>query len=636
MNRTATIEKLVSTTGAYMVVDIAPVLCVTPTIGLLKRCTKNWLTLAALGLVNFASASQAQVQKTVLVINQFGQSAPVSVLISNQLRAAVHSDGRFQVQFYWENLDAADLSDDSLNVQRALIAQRYLGQHLDLIVLVGPDVAHFLTDKSKPFYPGVPVVFCCSSPGQPGQPVADYRSTGSWLQFDPAKTVDAALRLLPATSHVFVVAGQSRFDKGVVALAKASLASYEGKVDITYLTDLSMNQLQKRLKQLPDHSIVLFLTYFKDAQGREFLNSAEALPMIEAASNAPVFGVVDLYVGRGVVGGFAVNVEEQGRIAGRDVVEILGGKAPQDIPVVHGHSIYIFDWRALKHWNLDERRLPAGSTLVYLEPTIWDRYKPHLLTGLLVIVSLSLLVAFLLYRRRQHERMQAAEQFGGMLINAQEDERRRIASDLHDDFSQRLAMLSLGLDSAAQMIPESSTEANRHIQELSDNAAELGADLHTLSRRLHSSSLDKLGVTAAVSALCKEFAAQLGIKIECGLDSIPRSIDPSVALCIFRLTQEALRNVRKHSGGSQVQVNLHLEDSTIHLSVCDQGIGFNRKELRPNAGLGLRIMEERVRQVGGQIDIQSELGMGTKIVARLPMQAQDGQEWARAHHINEG
>ena len=636
MNRTATIEKLVSTTGAYMVVDIAPVLCVTPTIGLLKRCTKNWLTLAALGLVNFASASQAQVQKTVLVINQFGQSAPVSVLISNQLRAAVHSDGRFQVQFYWENLDAADLSDDSLNVQRALIAQRYLGQHLDLIVLVGPDVAHFLTDKSKPFYPGVPVVFCCSSPGQPGQPVADSRSTGSWLQFDPAKTVDAALRLLPATSHVFVVAGQSRFDKGVVALAKARLASYEGKVDITYLTDLSMNQLQKRLKQLPDHSIVLFLTYFKDAQGREFLNSAEALPMIEAASNAPVFGVVDLYVGRGVVGGFAVNVEEQGRIAGRDVVEILGGKAPQDIPVVHGHSIYIFDWRALKHWNLDERRLPAGSTLVYLEPTIWDRYKPHLLTGLLVIVSLSLLVAFLLYRRRQHERMQAAEQFGGMLINAQEDERRRIASDLHDDFSQRLAMLSLGLDSAAQMIPESSTEANRHIQELSDNAAELGADLHTLSRRLHSSSLDKLGVTAAVSALCKEFAAQLGIKIECGLDSIPRSIDPSVALCIFRLTQEALRNVRKHSGGSQVQVNLHLEDSTIHLSVCDQGIGFNRKELRPNAGLGLRIMEERVRQVGGQIDIQSELGMGTKIVARLPMQAQDGQEWARAHHINEG
>ena len=154
MNRTATIEKLVSTTGAYMVVDIAPVLCVTPTICLLKRCTKNWLTLAALGLVNFASASQAQVQKTVLVINQFGQSAPVSVLISNQLRAAVHSDGRFQVQFYWENLDAADLSDDSLNVQRALIAQRYLGQHLDLIVLVGPDVAHFLTDKSKPFYPG--------------------------------------------------------------------------------------------------------------------------------------------------------------------------------------------------------------------------------------------------------------------------------------------------------------------------------------------------------------------------------------------------------------------------------------------------------------------------------------------------
>ena len=218
------------------------------------------------------------------------------------------------------------------------------------------------------------------------------------------------------------------------------------------------------------------------------------------------------------------------------------------------------------------------------------------------------------------------------MINAQEDERRRIASEIHDDFSQRLAVLSLGLDTAAQLIPESNVEANRQMQELSNNACELGADLHSLSRSLHSSSLDKLGVTPAVFAQCKEFAAQKGIKIESELDDIPRTIDSSVALCIFRLVQEALRNVRKHSGGSQVQVILHLVDSTIHLSVCDQGIGFNRGELTSNGGLGLRIMEERVRLVGGQIEIQSELGKGTRIIARLPMQPNvqhQGLDWEK-------
>ncbi|MDR3411680.1 MAG: hypothetical protein P4L87_12190, partial [Formivibrio sp.] len=213
-----------------------------------KRATKSWLLLVPLGLVIFAPASQAQFKKTILVINEFGQSAPVSVIVADQIRSALQSDRRFQVQFYWENLDAIDLSDDSLKEQRASVARRYLGQQLDMIVLVGPDPLRLLTDRSMAFYPDVPVVFCCAAQGQPAQPLADSRSTGSWLQFEPAKTLDAALRLLPETRQVFVVTGQSRFDKGVAALAKAGLSSYGGKLAVTYMTDLPMKGLQERLR----------------------------------------------------------------------------------------------------------------------------------------------------------------------------------------------------------------------------------------------------------------------------------------------------------------------------------------------------------------------------------------------------
>lgn len=581
-------------------------------------------------------ASQELVRKTILMINEVGLSTPAMTLATDQILSTLRSDPRFQVQFYWENLDAMDLSNDALNEQRALVAQRYLGQKLDLIVLVGPDPMRLLADRSKAIYPDVPIVFCCTGQGQPGQPIVDSRSTGVWLQFEPAKTLDAALRLLPETRQVFVVGGQTRFEMGVIALTKAGLTSYEPRVDITYLTDLPMKQLQDRLRHLPSHSIVVFLTFFKDAQGRHFVSATQALPMVVAASNSPVFGVVDVYLGRGIVGGFVVSLEEQGKIAGRDILEILGGKSPRDIPVVRGSSVYMFDWRALRRWNLDQSKLPAGGNILFREPTVWERYRLTVLTGLLlVIASLALLIVYLLKKQRQLKlARKAQEQLSGMLINAQEEERRRIASEIHDDFSQRLAVLSLGLETAAQIIPESPDEANLQLQELSKGAGELGADLHSLSRRLHSASLESLGLTPGISALCKEFAAQQRIKIESKLDSIPRVVDAAVALCVFRIVQEALRNVKKHSGSAIAQVILRLADNTIHLSVCDQGVGFNRKELTESAGLGIRSMAERARLLGGQFEIQSKPGTGTQVDVCLPLQPRlrEGPSAERTHY----
>ena len=586
-----------------------------------NRALKLWPLIVALGLVVFAPASQAQIRKTILVINQFGQSLPVSEIVTNQIRSALHSDPRFQIQFYWENLDAADLSNDSLKVQRALVAQRYLGQKLDLIALVGPDPLRLLADQSEAFYPDVPVVFCCSAQGQPGQPVVDSRSTGSWLQFEPAKTLDAALRLLPQTRQVFVVAGLSKFDKGVAALTKAGLTSYEARLDITYLTNLSMKQLQERLSNPPSHSIVLFLTFFKDVEGREFASTTEALPMVIAASNAPVFGVSDTYLGRGIVGGFVISLEEQGKIAGRDILEILGGKSPQDIPVVHGPSYYMFDWRALRRWNLDESKLPPGSVILFREPSLWEPYKLIVLTGLLFVVSLAVLIVYFIYKQRQLKMARKSpERLSGMLINAQEQERRRIASEIHDDFSQRLATLTLGMETAAQNISVSPEEANLQLQELSSAAIDLGTDLHTLSHRLHSATLENLGLTPGLSALCKEFSAQQGIKVETTLDLVPRSVDPDAALCVFRIAQEALRNVKKHSRASSAQVRLQLGDNTIHLSVCDRGVGFNPRELPNREGLGMRSMEGRARLLGGRFKIQSTAGTGTTIDVWVPLQ----------------
>src|SRR5271155_1685104 len=212
-------------------------------------------------------------------------------------------------------------------------------------------------------------------------------------------------------------------------------------------------------------------------------------------------------------------------------------------------------------------------------------------------------------QRKQEE--QELLKLSGQLIHAQEEERSRLARELHDDFNQRLAMLAFDLESASQMIADSPLVAKERLRDLWNRAAGLGDDLHSLSHRLHSSTLENLGLALGLSSLCHEFSEQQGVEIDFEHENVPRGINSDVALCVFRIVQEALRNVKKHSGAKRAEVRLRGEDELLYLSVSDTGVGFD-KQLRPSrGGLGIRSMEERLRLVGGRIDLVSDINRGT-------------------------
>jgi signal transduction histidine kinase len=237
-----------------------------------------------------------------------------------------------------------------------------------------------------------------------------------------------------------------------------------------------------------------------------------------------------------------------------------------------------------------------------------------------LLVGMGLLTIYLLFERKQLKRARKTqEQLSGMLINAQEQERSRLAAEIHDDFSQRLAVLSLGLESAAEAVPESMEEANRQIKELMESASELGADLHTLSHRLHSSTLERLGLVAGVGSFCKEFTAQHGTQVAFSHHNVPRSVSPDVALCLFRIVQEGLRNVQKHSGAANAQVRLETVDGMLHLSISDDGAGFDVEGRADRQGLGVWSMQERARLVGGRFEIHSKKQEGTTIDVCTPI-----------------
>jgi signal transduction histidine kinase len=210
----------------------------------------------------------------------------------------------------------------------------------------------------------------------------------------------------------------------------------------------------------------------------------------------------------------------------------------------------------------------------------------------------------------------------GRLIDAQEDERNRIAREIHDDYSQRLAVLANDLEELAEKnIQGSHATEGQRLHQLWNDVSEIVADLHSLSHSLHSSTLDNLGLVAGVKALCTEFAGQQQMQIQFAHGNVPRVIPAAVALCLFRISQEGLRNIKRHSGTNGAEVCLEGVDEQLHLSVTDRGKGFDVNDRSPLSGIGIRSMEERLRSLGGHLEIHSRPMEGTRIDAWLPLTA---------------
>jgi PAS domain S-box-containing protein len=220
---------------------------------------------------------------------------------------------------------------------------------------------------------------------------------------------------------------------------------------------------------------------------------------------------------------------------------------------------------------------------------------------------------------------QEREALAGRLIDAQEQERSRLARELHDDFNQRLAVLAIDLERCAETIGHSPAQASQRMLELWNRASEIGADLHTLSHQLHSSTLQSLGLILGVGAFCDEFSQQQGIQVDLAHENIPGSVPPEVALCLFRIVQEGLRNVKKHSCSSRAEVRLEGSDGAIHLSLFDHGKGFDPRDPSTHAGLGMRSMEERLRLIGGRFELHSAPMKGTRIDVWVPLKTAIGR-----------
>ena len=268
--------------------------------------------------------------------------------------------------------------------------------------------------------------------------------------------------------------------------------------------------------------------------------------------------------------------------------------------------------RITEHFDLTFRMWASDGRLVWIQNLISlgpEGEGATKLHGFMIDVS---------ERKRAEESL---KDLGGRLIAAQEEERRRVARELHDDFNQRLAVLSLELEQLGQRI-QKPVGLRRSVQRLQAQAQEIAAEIHRLSYKLHPSKLDHVGLATAIRSLCTELTESGKLKVDFHQTGFPAVLDRDVTLCVYRIAQEGLRNCAKHSGAASARVVLTRTRNAVRLVVSDNGCGFNTKTALMDKGLGFISMKERLHILGGEMNVYSRPLRGTRVEISVPLKLQ--------------
>jgi len=219
--------------------------------------------------------------------------------------------------------------------------------------------------------------------------------------------------------------------------------------------------------------------------------------------------------------------------------------------------------------------------------------------------------------RQQTE--QQLQSLTAQLMTAQEEERRRISRELHDDINQRLAILAIEMGNMETGPSLSAEQTRQAIQSLAQRLATISDDVRRIAYEFHSSILDDLGLPAALTQLTDEFSSRTGVKTIVVQEELSQSFPRDISSCLYRITQESLANVSRHASASRVELELTCDGSAVTLSIQDNGKGFDPDQHRHQRGLGLINMRERVRAIHGQMEIHSRAGHGTRISVLVPL-----------------
>lgn len=390
-------------------------------------------------------------------------------LLDNEIVRTLRSGSTEPIEVYREVMDLSRFDSDSYKTRlRDFLQAKYANKKIDVAVAILPPAFDFLMAYGDLIFPGTPIVFCGVDRAQLGNRALPPNVRGVLIKREFAPTLELALRLHPATEGVVVVSGTSAFDAKLRAQAQDEFRPYENRVSFTYLSELPLDQLLVKLSQLPSQNIVLFTTLFQDGIGQPFVTH-EVVERISRTASVPVYGFLDQYIGRGIVGGSLYSTTAHGVETAKMVLRVLTGAVPSQEVSETANNKVIFDWRQMLRWRISDRLLPYDAEIRFREPTAWQTYRWHISFAVAVLLIQTALISGLLWerRRRRNAELKSMNRMSELAHVNRFSTAGELTASIAHEINQPLAAILSNIE-ALQMMLKSPAPDLTEIQEIAD------------------------------------------------------------------------------------------------------------------------------------------------------------------------
>ena len=611
-------------------------------LALLRRL--SLILVAFLPLIALSTTTSAADKKVLFMYGD--RSNGMMVGYREVVQANMRAGSPDRITFFEEYMDLSQHSgDEYLSLLRNFYRQKYQGQRFDLIIAQAGSVLNFLTKYGEELFPGTPTVFGTLEKSRIEGVKLGPNITGILIDAGFGATLEAALRMQPDVRKVVVVSGASEIDAKNLAKAQAQFHSYEGRVEFTYLTGLPMEELEKRLANLAEHTIIFYISLYRDGAGQAFA-LLDSVARIARASNAPIYSVIDRLIEVGSIGGFVLSMEADGREVAKVALRVLAGEKPADIPIrVADTNRYMFDWRQLRRWNIDERRLPPGSVLMFREATFWEFYRWHIVGVFALCVLEALLIAVLLFERRRHKRTgdELQKTRNDLAHVARVTAMGEMAASIAHEVNQPLAAIATYGDACVRLLSgespnvKKSLEAIDHIISDSMRASEVIKRVRALVKKtapentpqdLNQIILEMVALTDG-DVMGKSVQRELRLAPDLPLVLGDRVELQQVVLNLILNGIEAMSAITDRARQLTI-TSSQTNAEQVLVAVQDSGVGMNSELTRhifepfvttkPNGlGMGLSISRTILEAHGGRLWAEPNEGLGAKLQFTLPV-----------------
>jgi signal transduction histidine kinase len=566
--------------------------------------------------------------KRVLLLHSFGRDFAPWNEYARTIREELVRQSPEPVDIFEASLATARFADDEEGPFVDYLHALFVKRKLDLIVTIAAPAASFFQRHRQQLFPSTPMLITALEQRRVALTALTPNDTVVATTIDFAGAVENILRVLPETANIAVVIGDSPIERYWVEQIRDELQPFNDRIAFTWLNDLSLDEMIKRVAALPPRSAIVFGILSVDAAGVPH-EEAKALRELHAAANAPIFSYGDAFFGDGIVGGPLGSIENVGRQAAGVAVRILGGEAPGSIKTAPiGFVTPKFDWRELQRWNISESRLPEGSEVHFREPGLWEQYRPQVTAVVAALLLQAVIISWLLVerRRRYFAQAEATSRRREVVRLNRVTTANVLSSSLAHELNQPLGAILSNTEAAQMLLKTNPPDLTQIGEILSDivrdeqRASEIIFGLRNLLNDRKEADLRALDLNDTVPELVKIVTPEIakrGVILRTALtpDALPVRADPiHMQQVIMNLVMNGMDAMEDEPGPRNLTIRTrrNAEYDVAEVRISDSGKGIPEDNLtnifdafvttKPQGtGLGLPIARTIVESYGGTI-----------------------------------